>query len=69
MDDLNKICQQYFDKWYSLEGTMCFLQREDKFMEHILKRVSKYDNKFAKMQIDRISIRCDDIIDIIRFES
>merc|ERR1712026_90046 len=22
MDDLKKICQQYFDKWYSLEGEM-----------------------------------------------
>merc|ERR1719429_188851 len=28
MDDLKKICQQYFDKWYSLEGEMFFLQRE-----------------------------------------
>merc|ERR1712107_909823 len=27
MDDLKKICQQYFDKWYSLEGEMFFLQR------------------------------------------
>merc|ERR1712213_220141 len=28
MDDLKKICQQYFDKWYGLEGEMFFLQRE-----------------------------------------
>merc|ERR1712223_2257647 len=28
MDELKKICQQYFDKWYSLEGEMFFLQRE-----------------------------------------
>merc|ERR1712087_1070870 len=27
VDDLKKICQQYFDKWYSLEGEMFFLQR------------------------------------------
>jgi len=27
-DELKKICQQYFDKWYSLEGEMFFLQRE-----------------------------------------
>merc|ERR1711892_540032 len=27
-DDLKKICQQYFDKWYGLEGEMFFLQRE-----------------------------------------
>ena len=69
MDDLKKICQQYFDKWYSLGGEMFFLQPEvilrdlqineltisvsdmkGKFIKHILKRVSKYDNKFAKMQ-------------------
>merc|ERR1712208_130736 len=25
MDDLKRICQQYFDKWYSLEGEMFFL--------------------------------------------
>merc|ERR1712080_606361 len=28
MDDMKKICQQYFDKWYKLEGEMFFLQRE-----------------------------------------
>merc|ERR1712018_579489 len=28
MDDLKKICQQYFDKWYKLEAEMFFLQRE-----------------------------------------
>ena len=67
MDDLNKICQQYFDRWYSLEGEIFFLQQcevilrdlqltisvsdtKGKLIKHILKRVSKYDNKFAKMQ-------------------
>merc|ERR1712018_288021 len=69
MDDLKKICQQYFDKWYSLEGEMFFLQREvilrdlqinkltisvsdikGKFIKPTLKRVSKYENKFAKLQ-------------------
>merc|ERR1711993_111875 len=28
VDDLKKICQQYFDKWYKLEAEMFFLQRE-----------------------------------------
>merc|ERR1711997_639803 len=28
VDDLKKICQQYFDKWYRLEAEMFFLQRE-----------------------------------------
>merc|ERR1711878_177080 len=69
MDDLKKICQQYFDKWYSLEGEMFFLQREvilrdlqineltisvsdmkGKFIKPSLKKVSKYENKFAKLQ-------------------
>merc|ERR1711899_377915 len=69
MDDLKKICQQYFDKWYSLEGEMFFLQREvilrdlqineltisvsdmkGKFIKPTLKKVSKYKNKFAKLQ-------------------
>merc|ERR1712110_906894 len=67
--DLKKICQQYFDKWYSLEGEMFFLQREvilrdlqineltisfsdmkGKFIKPTLKKVSKYENKFAKLQ-------------------
>merc|ERR1712128_159189 len=68
-DDLKKICQQYFDKWYALEGEMFFLQREvilrdlqineitisvsdmkGKFIKPTLKKVSKYENKFAKLQ-------------------
>merc|ERR1711892_217787 len=68
-DDLKKICQTYFDKWYSLEGEMLFLQREvilrdlqineltisvsdmkGKFIKPTLKKVSKYENKFAKLQ-------------------
>ena len=67
VDDLKKICQGYFDKWYKLEAEMFFLQREvilrdlqineltisvsdmkGKFI--ILKGVSKYENKFAKLQ-------------------
>jgi hypothetical protein len=28
IDDLKKICQQFFDMWYSLEGDIFFLQRE-----------------------------------------
>ena len=63
MDDLKKICQQYFDNWCSLEGEMFFLQPEvilrineltisvsdmkGKFIKHTLKKVSKYENKFA----------------------
>nr|AGN29629.1 troponin I [Acartia pacifica] len=69
MDELKKICQQYFDKWYGLEGEMFFLQREvilrdlqineltisvsdmkGKFIKPTLKKVSKYENKFAKLQ-------------------
>merc|ERR1712002_823110 len=69
MDDMRKICQQYFDKWYSLEGEMFFLQREvilrdlqineltisvsdmkGEFIKPTLKKVSKYENKFAKLQ-------------------
>merc|ERR1711936_826434 len=64
-----KICQQYFDKWYKLEAEMFFLQREvilrdlqineltisvsdmkGKFIKPTLKKVSKYENKFAKLQ-------------------
>merc|ERR1712090_25860 len=55
MDDLKKTCQQYFDKWYSLEGEMFFLQREVilrdlQINEPTIKKVSKYENKFAKLQ-------------------
>merc|ERR1712029_1100763 len=68
-EDLKKICQQYFDKWYKLEAEMFFLQREvilrdlkineltisvsdmkGKFIKPTLKKVSKYENKFAKLQ-------------------
>merc|ERR1712154_130429 len=54
-DELKKICQQYFDKWYSLEGEMFFLQREVilrdlQINKPTLKKVSKYENKFAKLQ-------------------
>jgi len=27
-DDLKKIVQEYFDRWYNLEGEMFYLQRE-----------------------------------------
>merc|ERR1712090_25943 len=69
VDDLKRICQQYFDKWYKLEAEMFFLQREvilrdlqineltisvsdmkGKFIKPTLKKVSKYENKFAKLQ-------------------
>merc|ERR1712157_455782 len=69
VDDLKKICQEYFDKWYKLEAEMFFLQREvilrdlqineltisvsdmkGKFIKPTLKKVSKYENKFAKLQ-------------------
>merc|ERR1739848_783934 len=63
MDDLKKICQQYFDKWYSLEVEMVFLRAlqineltisvsdmKGKFIKPTLKKVSKYENKFAKLQ-------------------
>merc|ERR1712032_553527 len=69
VDDLKKICQGYFDKWYKLEAEMFFLQREvilrdlqineltisvsdmkGKFIKPTLKKVSKYENKFAKLQ-------------------
>merc|ERR1711990_886285 len=48
MDDLKKICQQYFDKWYSLEGEVSDMK--GKFIKPTLKKVSKYENKFAKLQ-------------------
>merc|ERR1711976_246774 len=69
VDDLKKICQGYFDKWYKLEAEMFFLQREvilrdlqineltisvsdmkGKSIKPTLKKVSKYENKFAKLQ-------------------
>merc|ERR1712018_896911 len=69
VDDLKKICQGYFDKWYKLEAEMFFLQREvilrdlqineltisvsdmkGQFIKPTLKKVSKYENKFAKLQ-------------------
>merc|ERR1712209_259775 len=68
-EELKKICQGYFDKWYKLEAEMFFLQREvilrdlqineltisvsdmkGKFIKPTLKKVSKYENKFAKLQ-------------------
>merc|ERR1711989_249112 len=62
-DELKKICQQYFDKWYSLEGEMFLLRdlqineltisvsdMKGKFIKPTLKKVSKYENKFAKLQ-------------------
>lgn len=68
-DELKKVVQDYFDKWYSLEGELFYLQREvllrdlqindlnmavsdmkGKFIKPMLKKVSKYENKFAKLQ-------------------
>merc|ERR1711890_88266 len=52
MDDLKKICQQYFDKWYSLEGEMFFLQREvilrDLQINELTISVSDMGGKFIK---------------------
>merc|ERR1712059_177317 len=54
MDDLKKICQQYFDKWYSLEGEMFFLQREvilrDPQINELTISVSDMKGKFTKLQ-------------------
>merc|ERR1712006_33786 len=63
VDDLKKICQGYFDKWYKLEAEMVFLRdlqineltisvsdMKGKFIKPTLKKVSKYENKFAKLQ-------------------
>merc|ERR1712080_67850 len=47
-EELKKIVKEYFDKWFNLEGEMFFLQRE--FIKPTLKKVSKYENKFAKLQ-------------------
>ena len=63
MDDLNKICQQYFDRWYSLEGEIFFLQQCEVILRDLqltisvidmedkfIKHILKYENKLAKMQ-------------------
>merc|ERR1711929_45556 len=63
VDDLKKICQEYFDKWYKLEAEMFILRdlqineltisvsdMKGKFIKPTLKKVSKYENKFAKLQ-------------------
>merc|ERR1712213_28762 len=51
-DELKKICQQYFDKWYSLEGEMFFLQREvilrDLQINELTISVSDMKGKFIK---------------------
>merc|ERR1712034_248703 len=52
MDDMKKICQQYFDKWYKLEGEMFFLQREvilrDLQINELTISVSDMKGKFIK---------------------
>merc|ERR1711890_157825 len=57
MDDLKKICQQYFDKWYSLEGEMFFLQREvilrDLQINELTISVSDMRGKFIKPTLRR----------------
>merc|ERR1712038_150210 len=40
LDKLMKICQQLFDKWYSLEGEMFFLQREVILRDRTIKKLS-----------------------------
>merc|ERR1711983_98012 len=62
-DELKKIVKEYFDKWFNLEGEMFFLRdlqinelnmsvsdMKGKFIKPTLKKVSKYENKFAKLQ-------------------
>merc|ERR1712083_959967 len=62
-DELKKIVKEYFDKWFNLEGEMVFLHdlqinelnmsvsdMKGKFIKPTLKKVSKYENKFAKLQ-------------------
>merc|ERR1711978_876088 len=52
MDDLKKICQEYFDKWYKLEAEMFFLQREvilrDLQINELTISVSDMKGKFIK---------------------
>jgi len=59
MDDLKKICQQYFDKWYSLEGEMFFLQREvilrDLQINELTISVSDMKGKFIKPTLKKVS--------------
>merc|ERR1711947_35023 len=45
MDDLNKICQQYFDKWYSLEGEIFFLQQCKVILRDLQLTISVSDTK------------------------
>merc|ERR1719270_1927594 len=59
MDDLKKICQQYFDKWYSLEGEMFFLQREvilrDLQINELTISVSDMKGKFIRPTLKKVS--------------
>merc|ERR1712112_527349 len=52
LDDLKKICQEHFDRWYSLEGEMFFLQREvilrDLQINELTISVSDMKGKFIK---------------------
>merc|ERR1712032_1029101 len=56
---LKKICQQYFDKWYSLEGEMFFLQREvilrDLQINELTISVSDMKGKFIKPTLKKVS--------------
>merc|ERR1712181_12431 len=68
-DELVKLCKEYFDRVYKLEGDKWDLERgikirileinelniavndlRGKFIKPTLKKVSKYENKFAKLQ-------------------
>merc|ERR1712186_248898 len=49
MDDLKKICQEYFDLQIN-ELTISVSDMKGKFIKPTLRKVSKYENKFAKLQ-------------------
>ena len=59
MDDLKKICQEYFDKWYKLEAEMFFLQREvilrDLQINELTISVSDMKGKFINHTLKKVS--------------
>merc|ERR1711872_755779 len=58
-EELKKICQEYFDKWYGLEGEMFFLQREvilrDLQINELTISVSDMKGKFIKPTLKKVS--------------
>merc|ERR1712079_982676 len=59
VDDLKKICQGYFDKWYKLKAEMFFLQREvilrDLQINELTISVSDMKGKFIKPTLKKVS--------------